>query len=119
MQPMPATTIEDLEFCDAPIDAAAVLSDEQLVQGGLVPIQGYMRTRPAANAVRQTRKRQRQRAEGLTQLNVVVPDEAKPALKTMAAALTAGDLDPQMIANVSAILAGGGWRARLVRWLVR
>ena len=126
--------VEDLD--DTPIDIEAVLSDEALVEGGLVPIKAYARTRSSKAALRAKRHRERAEAgEGdrppKKQLNVMAPpdDDAREAVKQVAEALVEGRMKPADIRSfdsevvrlgkaVQGVLARGGIRAAVLRALV-
>lgn len=113
-----AETLDDANRSAPPIEVSAVLTDGDLSRGGLASVRAWVRTKPGANAQRQARKRERQQAQGLAQITVVAPAEAKPALHAVAKALAAEALAPAMIGRLGAVLAAGGWRARLLRWLL-
>ncbi|MCE4558256.1 hypothetical protein [Pelomonas cellulosilytica] len=84
----PSTYIDEVP--ESPIDAAAVLPDEALAAGGLVPVAAFMRTRSSANASRLKKSRPKADVAGLLQLNVVVPVPGHAAIKAMARELQAG-----------------------------
>jgi hypothetical protein len=117
------------EVPESSIDAAAVLSDEDLAAGGLVPVAAFMRTRSSANASRLKKSRAKADAAGLRQLNVVVPVAAHAAIKAMARELQAGAAlhDVLQAALVNATqgtesATGGrtalpGWLRAVARWL--
>lgn len=140
----PKTHIEDV--ANAPIDADAALTDEQLEAGGLVPVKAFMRTRASANAARVQKSRAKAEAgeEGRAprkQLNLTAPadDDARAALKAASEAMLAGAISPADVRSmltsqpaapaidadaldlgrrVQAVLDGGGWRAQLLRRLI-
>ena len=133
MKPVP-DHVEDIE--DAPIDVDAVLSDEALIEGGLVPIKAYARTRSSKAALRAKRHRERA-AEGhgdvppRRQLNVMVPpdEDARNAVKQVAEALLEGRMKPadarrlgdnasRLGGVVQAILDRGGLRAMALRAVI-
>lgn len=134
MTDTPPNYIEDVN--DAPIDVEAVLSDEALAEGGLVPIKAYARTRSSKAALRAKRHRERAEAgEGNTppkrQLNVMVPpeDDARAAVKLVAEALLQGRMTPADAQNlgddsrrlgraVKSILDRGGLRAMALRAII-
>jgi hypothetical protein len=127
--------IEDIP--DKPITIDASLPDERLIEGGLTPVTGWMRTRSSRNAERQRRKKAKA-ASGedgkppRKQLNLEAPidDAARNALKRVSKQLVEGDLSPgdlDVIGRVDVmrtgtavhrILAAGGWRAAIMRRLL-
>lgn len=88
MHTEPMEYIDDVR--DQPIDCNAALSDEALATSGLVRVSAYVRTRSSANALRIKKARQRAAADGLRQLNVVVPIEAHAAIRAFVKDLQAG-----------------------------
>jgi len=128
--------VEDVPNRLIPADAS--LSDEQLVEGGLTRVSGWMRTKSSKNAERQRRKRERDAAgeTGKTpskQLNLQAPidEPARDALKRVSKQLLEGDLSPSdldvigrldtMRLGISThrILTAGGWRAAIMRRLLK
>jgi hypothetical protein len=109
-----------LESAAPAIDAADVFDDETLRRGGLVPVRAFVRSKASANAIRQQRKRDKQRAAGLAPLSVAVPNDptVRAAVKATATAIANGALEPNMVLRLAEVLAAGGWRARLVRVLL-
>ena len=75
---------------DAPLDCAAILSDDSLASGGLVRVSAFMRTKASANAARVKKSREKAADTGVRQLNVVVPLAAHAAMKAIAKDLQAG-----------------------------
>lgn len=137
---MTHTFIEDAQAADAVADLDAVLSDEALADGGLVPLRAYVRTKASANALRSRKARERaEKGESgppRKPLSIQAPptDEARQALKDAAKAMVDGRLDPaaltasiegrgdrrvrQLGQRVAALLDAGGPRAWLLRrWL--
>jgi len=126
--------IEDIE--DAPIEVGSVLSDEALIDGGLVPIRAYARTRSSKAALRAKRHRERVAAgQGdappRKQLNVMAPldEDARNAVKQVAEALIEGRIKPadtqrfgdnasRLGKAVQSILDRGGIRAMALRVLI-
>lgn len=141
-----ASHIEDV--ADGPIDADAVLTDDDLRIGGLVPIRTFIRSRASANALRvQKAKAKAQTGEdgvARRQLNLVAPIEAdaRDVLKAVSQAMldkrltvdrlqaalddrpATPTVDPVEEAdrltgrNVRAILDRGGLRAIILRRLI-
>lgn len=72
-------------------DDQGVLSDDQLSAVGLRPIRAFVRSDASKNALRVKKHREKAAAEGLGQVNVVAPDEAKAALKAIAKRTAAGE----------------------------
>lgn len=126
------------EIPDKLIDIDAALTDDELIHGGLAPVQAFMRTKASKNALRQRRAKAKkaQGADGATpskQLNITAPvdDDARTALKITAQRLIDGDLSPSdldvmgrldtMRLGIDAhrILTAGGWRATVLRRLLK
>lgn len=82
--------LEDVTAEDRPIDAEAILTDEQLERGGLVKVEAFMRTRTSAAAARKARQREREESEGLRQINIKADEETGAALKSIAAEIGRG-----------------------------
>jgi len=109
--------------------AAAVLSDEALAAGGLVPVTAFMRTRSSANATRLKKSRAKADAAGLRQLNVVLPVAAHAAVKAMARELQAGvalhEVLQAALVNAAQCTESAtvgrkslaGWLRAIARWL--
>ena len=126
-----ATHIEDIE--SRPLDANALLSDEQLAAGGVVPVHAYMRTRVSKAAERQRRARAKKKDEGQRQLNLNAPadDAARDALKKVSQQLLDGDVSPSDLdlagrvdimrlgRDVNRTLNAGGFRAILLRKILK
>lgn len=127
--------IEDIP--DKPITIDASLPDEQLIEGGLTPVTGWMRTRSSRNAERQRKKKEKAAsgADGKPprkQLNLEAPvdEAARESLKRVTKQLLEGDLSPSdldVIGRVDVmrlgtaahrILTAGGWRAAIMRRLL-
>jgi hypothetical protein len=68
------------------------LTDSELAAHGLQKIEAFTRTKSASkgNAVRAKRARQKAKELGVSQLNILVPEIAHPAIKAMAKKLQAG-----------------------------
>ena len=83
--------LEDAERAQGVADPAAVLTDDQLEEGGLRQVRAFVRTRASRNALRVQKHREKAAAEGLGQVNVVAPDEAKEALRAIAKRTAGGE----------------------------
>lgn len=83
--------LEDAERAQGVADPAAVLTDDQLEEGGLRQVRAFVRTRASKNALRVQKHREKAAAEGLGQVNVVAPDEAKEALRAIAKRTAGGE----------------------------
>lgn len=127
----------------AVIDAERVLSEDDLLAGGLTPVRAYVRTRAGKAASRQQRHRKKLESGGAKQVNIVAPVEAHPVLKVLAERLREGE-DLQAVLRdlaktgaqtsaaaprnkpkptveadpVNQVIERGGWRAWLLRWLL-
>lgn len=86
---MPAIQFLD-EVKDSPIDAADILTDEQLGRGGLVKIEAFVRTKTSAAASRKAKQREIQKAEGIHTVTLTVPEAAKKQLQAVAAEMSSG-----------------------------
>lgn len=132
----PAEYIEDIP--NRPIDTDTALSNDELIQGGLAPVQAFMRTKSSKNALRQRRAKAKREAgaDGRTpskQLNIIAPadEAARVALKTVAERLIDGDLSPpdldlmgrldtmRLGIDAHRILTAGGWKAAILRRLLK
>lgn len=82
--------LEDIHAQDKPIDADAILTDNQLERGGLVKVEAFMRTRTSAAAARKAKQRERDTETGLRQVNIKTTEEASAALKSIAAEVGKG-----------------------------
>ena len=82
--------IEQLDDQNKPIDADAILTDDQLERGGLVKVEAFMRTRTSAAAARKAKQRDRDESDGLRQINIKTTEEAGQALKSIAAEIGRG-----------------------------
>lgn len=82
--------VEDITGQDGPIDADAILTDEQLGRGGLVKVEAFMRTRTSAAAARKAKQRERDETGGLRQVNIKTTEETGTALKSIAAEIGRG-----------------------------
>jgi chromosome segregation ATPase len=74
----------------------------------LVQVKAWVRTKASSNALRHQRKRDRQAAEGRSQVNVVVPEECKEPLKELAQAIADGRVSAD---DVRRLIAGQDDRA--------
>ena len=128
------------------IDADKVLTEDDLLAGGLAPVRAYVRTRAGKAATRQQRHREKLEKEGVKQVNIVAPAEAHPVIKALAERLRQGE-DLQTVLRdlakggapaapapgakprpkpkpattadpVAEVIERGGWRAWLLRWLL-
>lgn len=132
----PAEYIEDIP--DKLIDIDAALTDDELIHGGMAPVQAFMRTKASKNALRQRRSKAKKEegADGRAprkQLNLQAPvdDASRAALKAVSERLVDGDLTPSdldvmgrldtMRLGIDAhrILTAGGWRATVLRRLLK
>ncbi len=117
-----------------------VPDDEALARAGLRRVQAYIRTEQSKNAIRKARHCDRRAADGTRQMNIDAPDaeEARAALRALAAAMRAGTVSPVAVAQVidrptqaggdpladelarlRRVLVAGGWRAWVVRRAAR
>ena len=83
--------LEDAERAQGVADPAAVLTDDQLEEGGLRQVRAFVRTRASRNALRVQKHREKAAAEGLGQVNVVAPEAARDALKAIAKRTAGGE----------------------------
>ena len=83
--------LEDAERAQGVADPAAVLTDDQLEEGGLRLVRAFVRTRASKNALRVQKYREKVAAEGLGQVNVVAPEAARDALKAIARRTAGGE----------------------------
>lgn len=74
--------VEDLK--ENPVDSSGALTDEQLKDGGLVPVNAFMRTRASKNALRVRKCKKNAEAEGVKQINVQAPVETHAVIKQIA-----------------------------------
>jgi|Cruoilmetagenom7_1024161.scaffolds.fasta_scaffold13339_7 hypothetical protein len=128
--------VEDVPNKLIPADAS--LSDDELVQGGLTRVSGWMRTKSSKNAERQRRKRERDAAgedgkKPVRQINLQAPndDTTRDALKRVTKQLVDGDLSPSDLdvigrldtmrlgIDTHRILTAGGWKAAVMRRLLK
>lgn len=130
------------------IDADKVLTEDDLLAGGLTPVRAFVRTRAGKAATRQQRHREKLENEGVKQVNILAPAEAHPVIKALAerlrqgedvqavlrdlarpGATTAPEAKPQPRPKpkpkpateadpVAEVIERGGWRAWLLRWLL-
>ena len=132
----PAEYIEDIP--NRPIIADAALTDDELVAGGMAPVQAFMRTKASKNAIRQ-RKAKAKREAGADgqaprkQLNIQAPedDASRDALKRVAELMVAGDLSPSDLdvmgrldtmrlgIDTQRTIMAGGWKAAILRRLLK
>lgn len=83
--------LEDAERAQGVADPAAVLTDDQLEEGGLRQVRAFVRTRASKNALRVQKHREKAAAEGLGQVNVVAPEAARDVLKAIAKRTAGGE----------------------------
>jgi hypothetical protein len=83
--------LEDAERAQGVADPAAILTDDQLEDGGLRQVRAFVRTRASKNALRVQKHREKVAAEGLGQVNVVAPEAARDALKAIAKRTAGGE----------------------------
>lgn len=83
--------LEDAERAQGVADPAAVLTDEQLEEGGLRQVRAFVRTRASRNALRVKKHREKAAEEGLGQVNVVAPEEARDVLRAIAKRTAGGE----------------------------
>lgn len=129
------------------IDADKVLTEDDLLAGGLAPVRAYVRTRAGKAATRQQRHREKLENEGVRQVNIVAPAEAHPVIRALAERLRQGEDLQAVLADlardgstvapeakpeprpkprpaptpadpVAEVIERGGWRAWLLRWLL-
>lgn len=124
------------------IDADKVLTEDDLLSGGLTPVRAFVRTRAGKAATRQQKHREKLESEGVKQVNIVAPAETHPVIKVLAERLRQGE-DLQAVLRdlakggapaapapgtkpkpaaaadpVAEVIERGGWRAWLLRWLL-
>ena len=98
------------------IDVDSALTDDQLQEGGLKPVQAWVRTKQGTNAARTKRYKDRKEAQGVKQLNLQAPEETHQVLREIAARTRSGE----PLAAVLVDLSGSqkvGFFIRLVRWI--
>lgn len=126
------------------IDADKVLTEDDLLAGGLTPVRAFVRTRAGKAATRQQKHREKLESVGIRQVNIQAPAEAHPVIKALAERLREGeDLQavlrdlakngtpaaptapapsakpkPAAVDPVAEVIGRGGWRAWLLRWLL-
>lgn len=126
------------EIPDKSVEEANALSNDQLTKGGMVQVTSWMRSN-SSNAARRSRKAKERAAAGsngkpaIKQLNLaaLADDNARAALKSVSALMiegkvTAADLEVvgrlrimRYGAKVDQIYAADGWRAPLLRRILR
>jgi len=128
---------EDAEKAQAVCDPSAVLTDDQLQAGGLRPVKAFVRTRVSRNAMRVKKHREKAAQEGLEQVNVVAPPDAREVVKLIAKRTAAGEpleavlldltkspapvrkVDTPALASTDAALISAAHRPGLRGWLIR
>lgn len=83
---LPVALPTHVESVSASPAATAPLSDQTLQQGGLVPVQAWMRTEKTRNALRVARSREKQEQNGMKQLNLLAPIDLHDLLRSVAKA---------------------------------
>ena len=78
------------ELPETPISEDQVLTDDDLAKGGLVKAEAWMRTKSSKGALRVKKHREAKEAEGMKQLNIVIPEAAREQFKTWAKAAEEG-----------------------------
>lgn len=107
MIPQIVKHIEDVEK-EAPKELTEKYTDEQLLQGGLVKVEAFVRSKASATAVRKARQRKKEEAEGLKQVNVTAPAEIKPILQLIAKECSEGKkLEDVIIKAVPSVTSHG------------
>jgi len=99
-----------------PINVDSALTNDQLQEGGLKPVQAWVRTKQATNAARTKRYKDRKQAQGVKQLNLQAPEETHQVLREIATRTRSGE----PLAAVLFDLSGPqkvGFFMRLVRWI--
>jgi len=128
MQQLP-DHIEDV--IESPTNPDKVLTDDALAAGGLVKVNAFMRTKSSAGALRVQKHRDKKEAEGIKQINVQASEEARQAIKTIAARTGKGEKlenvlaelvgdrltneEKQTIAIGQQVKALTGWRKKIAR----
>lgn len=123
--------LEDAERAQGVADPAAVLTDDQLEAGGLRQVRAFVRTKASKNALRVQKHREKAAAEGLGQVNVVAPEAARKALKTIAKRTSGGEpleavlrdlaglQSPQAVPEADALVVAAAHAPGLRGWLIR
>lgn len=108
-----------------------LLTDDQLATAGLRRTVAYVRDprakKPTGNAARVKRHREKKAEQGIVQVNVEVPADEVDNVKELAVRLrqreegASGEIKqpPEWVQKVEQILASGGWRAFLIRLLIK
>lgn len=130
-------TVEDAENAQQVADPATTLTDAELEAGGLRQVKAFVRTKASSNALRVRKHREKAEAQGMGQVNVVAPAEARDTIKAIAKRTAGGEsLDavlrdlvgvvppvvvrlPESEAKIIKAARESGWRGRLIRWLAR
>lgn len=137
------THIEDaLNAGSTVVDPQTVLDDEQLREGGLVPVRTWARTKASGNALRAKKSREKaEKGEGgdaRKQLSLLAPpdDTAREALRIIGKRMVAGEVSTQdleaigstpVVADTTEVKVGrralslirnGGFRGKLLRHLL-
>ena len=123
--------LEDAERAQGVADPAAVLTDDQLEAGGLRQVRAFVRTKASKNALRVQKHGEKAAAEGLGQVNVVAPEAARKALKTIAKRTSGGEpleavlrdlaglQSPQAVPEADALVVAAAHAPGLRGWLIR
>jgi hypothetical protein len=130
--------MEDAENAQGVANPAKVLTDSDLEDGGLRQVRAFVRTKASKNALRVKKHRDKAEAEGLQQVNVIAPEEARAVVKQIAKRTASGeplghvlqeiagyapkvytpDTDP-LAAKIIAAARSQGLRGWLIRKLAR
>ena len=107
------THIEDaLNAGASAVDPDAVLEDDQLYAGGLVPVRTWARTKASGNALRARRSREKaEKGEGgaaRKQVSLLAPpdDDARAALREVGKRMVAGEISADDLRDLKHRSAG-------------
>lgn len=139
----PQEMIEDaLDDGPAVVDPETVLTDEQLTDGGLVPVRTWARTRASGNALRAKRSREKaakgEDGAARKQISLLAPPDeaARDALREVGKRMVAGEVSVEDVRAIGAppaaasdraltvgqraidLMEAGGLRGRLLRALL-
>jgi uroporphyrinogen-III synthase len=104
----PKLYIEEVKTEYKPIEENKALTDEQLHEAGLAKVEAFIRTKSSAAAIRKARQRQKEKAEGLKQVNVTAPQDVKPILQLIAKECSEGKkLEDVLIKALSSVTSHG------------
>lgn len=100
---------------ERPIDVEAVLTDAELEAGGLAKTTAWVRTESSKGALRVKKHREKKKEEGVTQLNVIIPEEMKESMKAVAKAATETGEDPKRLIEIgTAVMSLKGLKRKIV-----